>query len=120
MDATDDDGDWTLCSDFGDLAWAGESDEELALEVVVDSGADVSVAPVRFARCGASAAGPKLLMQDAQGRRIHEVGARTLSLEVVALNCEKVVLKERFSIARCQFHHPFLRPTAKNWVVSWT
>ena len=109
MDATDGDGVWT----FAEGA-AAEPDKDIldeepvvirmvratgAVEVVVDSGADLSVAPLSYANRGQHAAAPRVIMQDAQGKRIYDKGARNLSLEVETGDGGHVVLKERFNIA---------------------
>ncbi|CAE7778784.1 unnamed protein product [Symbiodinium sp. CCMP2592] len=68
-------------------------------EIVVDSGADVSVAPLAYHRAGREAPATRIVMQDAQGRRIEERGVRILNLTVRTLENETITLKERFAIA---------------------
>eukprot|EP00439_Symbiodinium_sp_Y106_P058645 s3472_g8.t1 len=111
MDATDDDGDWCLSPFLGDPApeppcarvqavTAAPVIEEM--EVVVDSGADISVAPLRFSQLGAPASPTNVLMQDAQGRRIREHGSRVLDLDVTTLDNDKVTIREKFAIANIE------------------
>ena len=72
------------------------------MEVVVDSGADISVAPLRFSQLGAPASPTNVLMQDAQGRRIREHGSRVLDLDVTTLDNDKVTIREKFAIANIE------------------
>ena len=68
-------------------------------EVVVDSGADVSVAPLAYQNVGQHAPASRVQMQDAQGHRIAERGSRILSLAVRTLEQGMVTIKEKFAIA---------------------
>ena len=80
MDATDGDGCWAI-------PWyePNACDEPVAhvcaveacareVEIVVDSGADISVAPATSA----------ITMRDAQGREIRELGTRVLDIAITA------------------------------------
>ena len=108
MDATDGDGDWYYAQEVLEAARpmqvravkARAGAEEL--EVVIDSGADVSVAPLRFGSFGSPAKASNVLMQDAQGRKIEEHCSRTLDLEVETLGGDRVVLREKFAIAKIE------------------
>ena len=68
-------------------------------EVVVDSGADVSVAPLAYQNVGQHAPASRVQMQDAQGHRIAERGSRILSLAVRILEQGIVTIREKFAIA---------------------
>ncbi|CAE7941469.1 unnamed protein product, partial [Symbiodinium necroappetens] len=63
-------------SDFGNFSlevlqiWT----DPCTSEIVVDSGADISVAPLSYQHAGEQAAASRVLMQDAQGNRIMERG----------------------------------------------
>ena len=81
MDATDNDGQWTLEPGLAgaegnpeDWVLVPEVAQVLAVqaqsEIVIDSGADISVAPFRLAGLGASTRRSGVMMQDAQGNRI--------------------------------------------------
>eukprot|EP00439_Symbiodinium_sp_Y106_P049880 s4767_g6.t1 len=85
MDVTDGDGEWA---------------EEL--DVVIDSGADVSVAPLRFGSFGTAAPSAGVVMQDAQGHRIAQHGSRVLDLDVGTLEGGKVTIREKFAIAKIE------------------
>ena len=82
MDMSDYDGNWTM-AEYEDkvepnevlrnvLAIKAQDRRCESAEVVVDSGADVSVAPLRFHRLGSEAERSHLVKQDAQGKRIPE------------------------------------------------
>ena len=58
--------------------------EGKTVRVVVDSGADVSVAPARFRAMGVPTEVPRIYMKDAQGNHIPNQGQRTLNLEIVS------------------------------------
>ena len=68
-------------------------------EIVVDSGADISVAPLSYQHAGEQAAASRVLMQDAQGNRIMERGTRILCLSVRTLTNQVVTTREKFAIA---------------------
>ena len=109
MDATDGDGVWTVWNEDHETAASWEpEDQPMTVNmvkvaettgVIVDSGADVSVAPLCYSTKGCQATGPKIMMQDAQGRHIYDKGARNLTLEVTADDGTLVILRERFNIA---------------------
>ena len=115
MDTTDLDGDWTfpdgvpeldltrangvLASVMAVRSGALGSDCR-GVEVVVDSGADVSVAPLEFARLGTAAEEMGITMQDAQGRKIPQLGTRLLKLEVESKDGNMVAIREKFCMAR--------------------
>ena len=109
MDTTDLDGDWTFPDGVPELDLT-RADGVLAgvmavrsgalgsdcrgVEVVVDSGADVSVAPLEFARLGTAAEEMGITMQDAQGRKIPQLGTRLLKLEVESTDGNMVAIRE--------------------------
>ena len=119
MDATDCDKDWDVWSPSAldtDLTPETGSEAQVVaanvnviesgagfqpmVDVVVDSGADVSVAPLSYRHCGEAAGRTGVLMQDAQGKRIQEeIGSRILNVEVKDADGRPVQLRERFSIA---------------------
>ena len=91
MDISDYDGNWTI-AEYEDkvepnevlrnvLAIKAQDRRCESVEVVVDSGADVSVAPLRFHRLGSGAERSHFVMQDAQGKRIPEVEAEFLTFK---------------------------------------
>ena len=106
MDATDGDGNWTLDpalytsfpETVGVLA-VGCKPSPLKVDVVIDSGADVSVAPRHLAKFGVRAKKSEVVMQDAQGKTIPELGTRILNVELGTEAGEKVTVPEKFSIA---------------------
>ena len=108
MDATDHDDEWLWAPGHPDLrepmrvqavvARAGPEE----LEVVIDSGADISVAPLRFGSFGAPARASNVTMQDAQGRKIKEHCSRTLDLEVETLQGDRVMIREKFAVAKIE------------------
>ncbi|OLP86509.1 Copia protein [Symbiodinium microadriaticum] len=90
MDATDGDGNWTLdpalytsSSEAVGVLAVGCKPPPLKVDVVIDSGADVSV----------------VVIQDAQGKTIPELGTRILNVELGTEAGEKVTVREKFSIA---------------------
>ena len=114
MDASDGDGDWTVWEPSEcDQNLLGEAPSKVLginmvkaslhslqeVEVVLDSGADVSVAPLAFAKCGEPSGISGVVMQDAQGKRIPELGSRVLSVEVQDVHGHPVRIKEKFAIA---------------------
>ena len=116
MDSTDHLDDWTYAPELVcSLAPITEEPEEIevadvlavragqvegkTVRVVVDSGADVSVAPARFRAMGVPTEGPRIYMKDAQGNHIPNQGQRTLNLEIVSTSGAPVTVKERFEIA---------------------
>ncbi|CAE7337252.1 unnamed protein product [Symbiodinium sp. CCMP2592] len=113
MDATDDDEEWTVCPELCYdeperehvavinmvRATATAQHTSKAVDVVVDSGADVSVAPLEFRSLGRSSPNSNVLMQDAQGKQIVNHGSRALVVEVKDINGETAVIKERFLLA---------------------
>ena len=108
MDATDHDDEWLWAPGHPDLkepmrvqavvARAGPEE----LEVVIDSGADISVAPLRFGSFGAPARASNVTMQDAPGRKIKEHCSRTLDLEVETLQGDRVMIREKFAVAKIE------------------
>ena len=66
----------------------------------MDSGADVSVAPLRFHKLGKAAEKSNVCTQDAQGRQIPEVESRVLDIEVKDENGASVTIREKFAIAK--------------------
>ncbi|CAE7289458.1 unnamed protein product [Symbiodinium sp. CCMP2592] len=110
MDATDHDGNWTLetnepnanCDLYAQVPGnvLAVQAQPVQVEVVVDSGADVSVAPLRFAGCGSEGPPSEITMHDAQGRLIPERGTRLLDVKVEDTAGNMVTIRERFSIAR--------------------
>ena len=110
MDVTDNDGHWTL---EPGLAGAEGSPEDWVMvpevahvlavqtqsEIVIDSGADISVAPLRLAGLGTSSRRSGVIMQDAQGNRIPEMQSRILDLEVATCDNQVVTIREKFCIA---------------------
>ena len=116
MDSTDHLDDWTYAPELVcSLAPITEEPDEIevadvlvvhagqvegkTVRVVVDSGADVSVAPARFRAMGVPADGPRIYMKDAQGNHIPNQGQRTLNLKIVSTSGAPVTVKERFEIA---------------------
>ena len=69
---------------------------------MIDSGADVSVAPLRFGSFGTAAPSAGVVMQDAQGHRIAQHGSRVLDLDVGTLEGGKVTIREKFAIAKIE------------------
>ncbi|OLP81340.1 hypothetical protein AK812_SmicGene38133 [Symbiodinium microadriaticum] len=110
MDVTDNDGQWTLESG---LAGAEESPEDWVIvpevarvlavqaqsEIVIDSGAHISVAPLQLAGLGTSTRRSGVIMQDAQGNRIPEMQSRILDLEVATCDNQVVTIREKFCVA---------------------
>ncbi|CAE7561573.1 unnamed protein product, partial [Symbiodinium necroappetens] len=105
MDASDWDGDWTV-------PWYEPNTQEEVIvsiravrahgrevEVVVDSGADISVAPCAFADLGSPGTPAAVTMHDAQGKEIVELGNRVLDIEVRSLEGETVTIREKFAVA---------------------
>ncbi|CAE7838927.1 GIP [Symbiodinium sp. CCMP2592] len=68
-------------------------------EVVIGSGADISVAPLKMAMLGKPAKRSGILMQDAQGKRIPEKESRVLDIEVETTEGTPILLKEKFCVA---------------------
>ena len=68
-------------------------------EIVIDSGADISVAPLKLAQLGKAASASGVVMQDAQGRRIPEKERRILDIEVETADGDSLVIREKFCIA---------------------
>ena len=115
LDATDGDGKWTL-PQYDLEAEYHLFDENLKacsnvlaihtkkkienIEVVVDSGADVSVAPLRFRKLGTPAEKSNVMMQDAQGKQIPEVESRILDIDVSDVEGNKATIREKFAIAQ--------------------
>ncbi|CAE7327609.1 unnamed protein product [Symbiodinium sp. CCMP2592] len=102
MDATDGDDEW----DFSPELLAREPLQVNAvscakeIEVIIDSGADVSVAPLRLGAYGKVAKGLGYKMQDAQGKLIKEVGCRIIDVAMRTVCGGEVVVRERFAIAK--------------------
>eukprot|EP00439_Symbiodinium_sp_Y106_P015244 s7793_g2.t1 len=107
LDATDDDGDWTYSPDLlqGPPAEAvvrmvrASPGPKVKVPVVVDSGADISVAPLKFRRSGVPQPSAGVLMQDAQGKRIKEDCTRALKIVTQDLDGNEVTIREKFAIA---------------------
>ena len=68
-------------------------------EIVIDSGADISVAPLHMANLGSPARRSGILMQDAQGKRVPEVESRVLDVELETLEGSQLLLREKFCLA---------------------
>jgi hypothetical protein len=98
MDAEDEEGVWELEPDSLEL-WEPECAEERLVEVIVDSGADVSVAPWWCNGAGHEAVVGPLLLHDAQGEQIAHSGARVLDLKMSTTSGGQVVIKEKFAVA---------------------
>ena len=102
MDVTDDDGNYTVagydCNVAGICAVSCPGPVEV--DVVIDSGADLSVAPASLRSYGHAARRSGIVMQDAQGHRINEIETRILEVAVATLDGGPVTIRERFSIAR--------------------
>ncbi|CAE7944945.1 unnamed protein product, partial [Symbiodinium necroappetens] len=64
-------------------------------EIVIDSGADISVTPLRLAGLGTSTRRSGVIMQDAQGNRIPEMQSRILDLEVATCDNQVVTIREK-------------------------
>ena len=62
----------------------GWSSDGVKVEVVLDSGADVSVMPEQWLHLDVGKSGPPghVLMRDAQGREMPNLGMRTVSLDL--------------------------------------
>ena len=108
MNATDGDDDWTVPWYEPNLRTEEEPKvmnvravqaQGMEVEVVVDSGADISVAPRSFGQLGSPTASAAVVMHDAQGRRIPELGTRILDLEVRSTEGEVVTIREKFAVA---------------------
>ncbi|CAE7948885.1 unnamed protein product [Symbiodinium sp. KB8] len=67
--------------------------------IVVDSGADISVAPLRFRRHGTPQPPSGVQMQDAQGKQIVEDCTRALTITTRDSGGNEVVIREKFAIA---------------------
>ena len=102
MDATDSDDDWELAPDI-------LSEEPLRVnmvarakevEVIIDSGADVSVAPLDLGTYGKDVAALGVRMQDAQGKMIRERGCRVIDVILRTVAGAEVMVRERFAIAK--------------------
>ena len=101
MDGTDDDGEWTVEPSL-EKQEATESESGIEVDVIIDSGADISVAPLRLASVGQTARATGVLMQDAQGRRIREHGSRIIDITVSTLEGADIVIREKFAIAKIE------------------
>ena len=106
MDATDGDGNWTLdpalyrnLAEVAGVLAVGCKPPPFKVDVVIDSGADVSVAPRHLAKFGVRAKKSEVVMQDAQGKTIPELGTRILNVELGTQAGETVTVREKFSIA---------------------
>ena len=104
MDATDWDNNWCLepgleAVEQGPLQVNAVSRAK-PIEVVIDSGADVSVAPLEVASYGKVAEPVGVKMQDAQGKMIKEHGCRVIDVVMETAAGEEVMVRERFAIAR--------------------
>ena len=106
LDGTDHDGDWTfpwyepnLRKESVIVNVLAITTEPVQVEVIVDSGADVSVAPQSFAGHGLPAESSGFTMHDAQGNEIRELNTRLLDIEVSTLGNESVKIREKFAIA---------------------
>ncbi|CAE7781068.1 unnamed protein product [Symbiodinium sp. CCMP2592] len=103
MDVTDGDGQYTLASyEAAPVATvcAVSCHGPAEVDVVIDSGADISVAPASLRKFGCPTRKSGVVMQDAQGNEIKELDTRILEVAVATLNGESVTIRERFSIAR--------------------
>ena len=67
--------------------------------IVVDSGADISVAPLRLKRHGTPQPPSGVQMQDAQGKQIVEDCTRALTITTQDNDGNEVVIREKFAIA---------------------
>ena len=72
------------------------------VDVIIDSGADISVAPLRLGRLGRESKASGVLMQDAQGWQIRECGSRVIDIEVETVEGTRVVVREKFAVARVE------------------
>ncbi|CAE7198879.1 unnamed protein product [Symbiodinium sp. CCMP2456] len=106
MDRTDSEENWTVPWYEPNLLEKRAVAEVLAVsakpvqvEVVVDSGADVSVAPKNFVGHGIPAESSGFRMQDAQGNEIRELNTRLLDITVGTLDNDSVKIREKFAIA---------------------
>ncbi|CAE7834903.1 RE2 [Symbiodinium sp. CCMP2592] len=99
-DALPGDEDWVQCDwakTYVQMVQQGPSEgwtsEGIKVEVVLDSGADVSVMPEQWLQMdvGQNAPGERVLMRDAQGREMPNLGTRNVSLDL-----GQAVLHERF------------------------
>ena len=66
--------------------------------VILDSGADCSVAPPSFSAFGSRSSGRQPVLHDAQGGLISSSGARTCTLTCNTLGGERIAFKETFVI----------------------
>eukprot|EP00439_Symbiodinium_sp_Y106_P077691 s2610_g16.t1 len=131
LDATDGDNDWTLapgvlteglavapqeeesmeseCESFAEALGASKTVAQVnaicagtEVDVIIDSGADISVAPLRLGRLGRESKASGVLMQDAQGWQIRECGSRVIDIEVETVEGTRVVVREKFAVARVE------------------
>ena len=112
MDATHSDDDWTLCPEL--VESEAELDEGLAVarvsvvsagaevDVIIDFGADISVAPLRLGNLGTASTASGFQMQDAQGKGIKECGSRVIDIAAKTLEGCEVILREKFAIAKIE------------------
>ncbi|CAE7451931.1 GIP, partial [Symbiodinium sp. CCMP2456] len=101
MDHTDGDGMYTLPGETGNVFEVlAVSSGPLEVDVVIDSGADISVAPLQFRGLGCPTRRSGVIMQDAQGKQIAEVDTRILEVAVKTVAGDEVTIRERFCIAK--------------------
>ena len=86
------------------------------VEVVMDSGADVSVAPLDFAGLGDPAGPLEVFMRDAQGHEIQQHAARYLNVEVQDDEGKWVTIREKFAIAKV---NSLIISLGKLWRSGW-
>ena len=85
MDVTDGDGEWIVEPGLAETQASAVLAVQARMEEVIDSGVDISVAPLKLAMLGKLVKRSGILMQDAQGRRIPESESRVLEIEVETL-----------------------------------
>ena len=129
LDATDGDNDWTLapgvlteglavapqeeesmgskCESFAETLCASKTVAQVnaicagtEVDVIIDSGADISVAPLRLGGLGRESKASGVLMQDAQGPADKGVRQPGHDIEVETVEGTRVVVREKFAIAR--------------------
>jgi hypothetical protein len=75
--------------------------------VLLDSGADATVLPLRYAQAGTSSTAAKLQLHDAQGREIPVVAMRDVEISLLDQHGRLVTIREHGAIS-AQVHQPVI------------
>ena len=67
--------------------------------VLLDSGADATVLPLRYAQAGTSSTAAKLQLHDAQGREIPVVAMRDVEISLLDQHGRRVTIREHGAIS---------------------